>query len=54
VGSACSQVGAEIIKHLFANRPDAVYDAGEIDLKANAVFAHIIVSGSATGARVYH
>jgi type I restriction enzyme R subunit len=47
-------VKAEIIKHLFANLPDGVYDADEIDLKASAVFAHIFVSGSTTGARVYH
>ncbi len=52
--TAQAQVKAEIIKHLFANLPDGVYDADEIDLKANAVFAHIFVSGSTTGARVYH
>jgi type I restriction enzyme R subunit len=52
--TAQAQVKAEIIKHLFANLPDGVYDAAEIDLKANAVFAHIFVSGSTTGARVYH
>ncbi len=26
----------------------------EIDVKANVVFAHLFVSGPATGARVYH
>ncbi len=52
--TAQAQVKAEIIKHLFANLPDGVYDADEIDLKANAVFAHILVSGSTEGARVYH
>ena len=52
--TAQAQVKAEIIKHLFANLPDGVYDADEIDLKANAVFAHIFVSGSTPGARVYH
>jgi type I restriction enzyme R subunit len=52
--TAQAQVKAAIIKHLFANLPDGVYDADEIDLKADAVFAHIFVSGSTTGARVYH
>lgn len=45
---------AEIIKHLFANLPDGVYDADEIDLKSNAVFPQTFVSGAMTGARVYH
>ena len=52
--TAQAQVKAEIIKHLFANLPDGAYDAEEIDLKANAVFAHMFVSGSTTAARVYH
>ena len=52
--TAQAQVKAEIIKHLFANLPDGLYVADEIDLKANAVFAHIFVSGSTAGARVYH
>ena len=38
---------AEIIKHLFANLPSGAYDADEINLKANAVFAHIYTSGFA-------
>ena len=52
--TAQAQVRAEIIKHLFANLPDGAYDADEIGLKANAVFAHIFVSGSTAGAPIYH
>lgn len=52
--TARAQVQAEIIKHLFANLPATAYDADEIDLKANAVFAHPYTSGYAGETRVYH
>lgn len=52
--SAQAQVKAEIIKHLFAYLPDGAYDADEINLKADAVFAHLYTSGVALGARVVH
>ncbi|WP_295388863.1 HsdR family type I site-specific deoxyribonuclease [uncultured Thiodictyon sp.] len=52
--TARAQVQAEIIKHLFANLPAAAYDADEIDLKANAVFAHLYTAGLAGETRVYH
>lgn len=52
--TAQAQVKAEIIKHLFANMPAAVYDADEINLKANALFAHIYTAGFGEGAQVYH
>lgn len=49
-----AKVKAEIIKHLFANLPSAVYDADEISLKANVLFAHIYTAGLGEGSRVYH
>ena len=49
-----AKVKAEIIKHLFTNMPSGVYDADEISVKANAVFAHIYTAGLGDGARVYH
>lgn len=49
-----AKVKAEIIKHLFANMPPGAYDADEISVKANAVFAHIYTAGLGDGARVYH
>lgn len=52
--TAQAQVKAEIIKHLFANLPTGTYDADEINLKANAVFAHIYTAGFGDSARVYH
>lgn len=52
--TAQAQVKAEIIKHLFANMPAGAYDADEINLKANAVFAHIYTAGVGEGAQVYH
>lgn len=52
--TAQAQVKAEIIKHLFAHLPSGAYDADEINLKANAVFAHIYTAGFGEGARVYH
>ena len=52
--TAQAQVKAEIIKHLFAHLPSGAYDADEINLKADAVFAHIYTAGFGEGARVYH
>ena len=52
--TAQAQVKAEIIKHLFANLPPGAYDAGEIDLKANAVFAHLYTGGLGSDGRTYH
>jgi type I restriction enzyme R subunit len=52
--TAQAQVKAEIIKHLFAYLPAGAYDAEEINLKANAVFAHIYTAGFGEGSRVYH
>ena len=52
--TAQAQVKAEIIKHLFAHLPSGAYDADEINLKANAVFAHIYTAALGEGARVYH
>jgi type I restriction enzyme R subunit len=49
-----AKVKAEIIKHLFAYLPSAVYDADEISLKANVLFAHIYTAGLGGGAQVYH
>ena len=47
-----AKVKAEIIKHLFANLPSDVYDADEISLKANVLFAHIYTAGLGEGSRV--
>lgn len=52
--TAQAQVKAEIIKHLFAHLPSGAYDADEISLKANAVFAHIYTAGFGEGAKAYH
>ena len=54
--TAQAQVKAEIVKHLWANLPDNGYDDDEIDLKANAVFAHLFTAagGYGGGARAYH
>lgn len=52
--TAQAQVKAEIIKHLFAHLPSGAYNADEINLKANAVFAHIYTAGFGEGARMYH
>ncbi len=52
--TAQAQLRAEIIKHLFAQLPPEAYDADEIKLKANAVFAHIYTAGLGEGARVRH
>ena len=52
--TAQAQVKAEIIKHLFAHLPSGAYDADEINLKANAVFAHIYTAGLDAGARTWH
>ena len=52
--TAQAQVKAEIIKHLFAHLPSGAYDADEINLKANAVFAHIYTAGLGAGARTLH
>lgn len=49
-----AKVKAEIIKHLFANMPPGAFDADEISVKANAVFAHIYTAGLGDGERVYH
>ena len=49
--TAQAQVKAEIIKHLFAHLPSGAYDADEINLKANSVFAHIYTAGFSEGAR---
>jgi type I restriction enzyme, R subunit len=51
--TAQAQVKAEIIKHLSANLPPGAYDAGEIDLKANAVFAHRYTDGFGSDGRTY-
>jgi type I restriction-modification system DNA methylase subunit len=42
-----TQVKAEIIKHLSDNLPTDAYDADEINLNANAVFADIYTAGLA-------
>jgi type I restriction enzyme R subunit len=42
------------MQHLLANLPSGAYDADEIDLKANAVFAHIYSTGLGGGAQVVH
>jgi len=52
--TAQAQVKAEIIKHLFAHLPPGAYDADEIKLKADAVFAHIYTAGFDERARRYH
>jgi hypothetical protein len=39
-----------VVLHL----PSGAYDADEINLKANAVFAHIYTAGFGEGSRVYH
>ena len=52
--TAQAQVKAEIIKHLFAHLPPGAYDSDEINLKANAVFAHIYTAGLGGNSPVYH
>ena len=52
--TAQAQVKAEIIKQLFAHLPSGAYDADEINLKANAVFAHIYTAGFGGSAQVVH
>ncbi|WP_298597452.1 type I restriction endonuclease subunit R [Zoogloea sp.] len=52
--TAQAQVKAEIIKHLYAHLPPGAYDADEINIKANAVFAHLYTAGFGEGARMYH
>lgn len=52
--TAQAQVKAEIIKHLFEHLPDGTYGASEIDLKADAVFAHIYTGGFGAGAGMHH
>ena len=52
--TAQAQVKSEIIKHLFANMPPDAYNADEINLKADAVFAHIYTAGFGEKARTYH
>jgi type I restriction enzyme R subunit len=52
--TAQAQVKAEILKHLYAHLPSEAYDPEEINLKANALFAHIYTAGVGEGGRVYH
>ncbi|WP_455232598.1 type I restriction endonuclease subunit R [Geopseudomonas aromaticivorans] len=52
--AAQAQVKAEILKHLYVHLPSGAYDAEEINLKANVVFAHIYTAGVGEGGRVYH
>ena len=52
--TAHAKVRAEILKYLFAQLPSGVYDADEINHKANAVSAHIYTAGFGEGARAYH
>lgn len=54
IATVQAKVKAEIIKHLFANMPSGVYDADEISVKTNAVFAHIYTAGLGDGVQVYH
>jgi type I restriction enzyme R subunit len=43
--TAQAQVRDEIIKHLWANMPLSAYNEDEINVKANALFAHIYTAG---------
>jgi type I restriction enzyme R subunit len=52
--TAQAQIKAEIITHLFAHLPPGAYNDDEIDLKAQAVFAHIFTAGLAKHAAMYH
>lgn len=47
--TAQAQVKAEILKHLYAYLPSGAYDAEEINLKANVLFAHIYTAGVGEG-----
>lgn len=51
--TAQAQVRTEIIDHLFTHLPE-VYDADDIDLRADALFTHLYTTGLDDGARVYH
>ena len=52
--TARAQVREEIIKPLWANLPAGVFDADEIDVKAEAVFAHLYKVAPHSGAPVLH
>lgn len=52
--AAQAQVKAEIIKYLWANLPDGIYDPDEIDMKAGSVFAHIFTTSGESSATFYH
>ena len=52
--TAQAQIKAEIIKHLFANLPGNLYNPDEIDCRAKAVYAHILMAGSTGSTRVHH
>jgi type I restriction enzyme, R subunit len=51
--TAQAPVRTEIIDHLFTHLPE-VYDADEIDLRADALFTHLYTTDLDGGARVYH
>ncbi len=52
--SAQAQVHAEIIKHLFSHMPADRYSADEISQKADALFAHIYVTGDGGPSMTVH
>ena len=52
--AAQAQVKFEIITHLLTHLPVGVYDADEINIKADLLFTHLYTANAGQGARAYH